>query len=134
MSGQRRPKPWNWQIAAAVFLSLGMGGFSGWQMHGAVGQPSAGMAALAGETRSSYVAYASEQVRISARWSWCAWFRTSSRGPSPFLTSQRRATGMSAGDSCPPGGGAKTPERQGGGGASYISATGRADALLSRGS
>lgn len=62
MAHRRRPSPWAWQMAASVVLALGTGVFGGWQIHGAVGQSSSGIAALAGEARTSYTAYVTESV------------------------------------------------------------------------
>lgn len=55
----RRPSPWRWQMAAAVMLSLGLGSLGGWQLRGTA-EPPAGIAALAGEARASYAAYAGD--------------------------------------------------------------------------
>lgn len=66
VANRRRPSPWGWQTAAAVVLALGAGAFGGWQMHGAVGQPGSGITALAGEARTSYVAYVSEPAAETA--------------------------------------------------------------------
>ncbi|RTL36877.1 MAG: anti-sigma factor [Burkholderiales bacterium] len=59
---RRKPSPWAWQMAAAVVLALGTGGFGGWQMHSAVGPSGSGVMALAGEARTSFTAYVSEPV------------------------------------------------------------------------
>lgn len=61
MIRRRASRPWGWQMAAAVLLSLGTGTFGGWQMHGAW-QPTGGITVLAGEARSSYTAYATDPV------------------------------------------------------------------------
>lgn len=57
----RDKRPWAWRMAATVLVALGVGGFSGWQARDFL-QPSAGIAALAGEALSSYVAYAGDSV------------------------------------------------------------------------
>jgi anti-sigma factor RsiW len=61
MARRRESRPWGWQMAAAVLLSLGTGTFGGWQMRVAW-QPTGGIAVLAGEARSSYTAYATDPV------------------------------------------------------------------------
>ena len=67
VANRRKARPWVWQMAASFVLALGIGGVGGWQMHGALGEPAAGITALAGEARSSYAAYASEPVEDTAR-------------------------------------------------------------------
>lgn len=62
LANRRKPSPWVWQTAAAVVLAMGTGVFGGWHLHGAVGQTGSGIAALAGEARTSYTAYVSEPV------------------------------------------------------------------------
>ena len=61
MGQHRYRRPWAWQMAAAVLVALGVGTFGGWQMRDSW-QPSGGIAALAGEARSSYAAYATDLV------------------------------------------------------------------------
>lgn len=61
MARRRASRPWSWQMAAAVLLSLGTGTLGGWQMHVAW-QPTGGISVLAGEARSSYTAYATDPV------------------------------------------------------------------------
>lgn len=66
MARRRASQPRGWQMAAAVLLSLGTGTFGGWQMHGA-SQPTGGISVLAGEARSSYIAYATDPVEDADR-------------------------------------------------------------------
>lgn len=59
---KRRRTPW--LAAAAVMLSLGLGGVGGWSMRGASSDVSpGGIAALAREATSSYMVYAADPVR-----------------------------------------------------------------------
>ena len=60
MLRERRGKTrWRWQIAAAVLLSFGLGTFGGLNFRDA-SRPSGGIAALAGEARTSYAVYATD--------------------------------------------------------------------------
>lgn len=56
---RRKKSRWPWQIAAAVLFSFGLGTYGGFNMRDA-SQPSGGMAALAGEARTTYAVYATD--------------------------------------------------------------------------
>ncbi|MEM5312511.1 anti-sigma factor [Paraburkholderia sp. JHI869] len=56
---QRGSGPSVWRMAAAVVLALATGTVGGWHMRGAL-MPNGGIAVLAGEARSSYMAYATD--------------------------------------------------------------------------
>ena len=55
---RQQQQHWPWQIAAAVVLSLGVGGYGGFSLRD-YGQPS-GVPALAGEARANYAVYAAD--------------------------------------------------------------------------
>jgi len=65
-SRRRRSAAWPWQMAASVVMAVGIGAFGGWQARGAIGPP-AGIAALAGEARTSYAAYSADPVPDTGR-------------------------------------------------------------------
>jgi anti-sigma factor RsiW len=56
---RRRRSRWPWQMAAAVLLAFGLGTYGGRNLRDA-SQPSGGIAALAGEARTSYAVYATD--------------------------------------------------------------------------
>lgn len=58
---QRRAQPW--KIAAAVVLTLGLGGAGGWFARGESEAPSAGIASLSREASASYATYALDATR-----------------------------------------------------------------------
>ncbi|ANH68346.1 anti-sigma factor [Mitsuaria sp. 7] len=59
LAQRREPPTWQWRLAAAVLIALGVGSVGGWQVRDRW-EPSSGIAALAGEARSSYLAYAAD--------------------------------------------------------------------------
>jgi anti-sigma factor RsiW len=59
MRERRQQKRWPWQFAAAVVLSLGVGGYGGFSLRDHA-PPTGGVAALAGEARTSYAVYATD--------------------------------------------------------------------------
>lgn len=59
LAQRREPPAWRWRMAAAVLVALGAGTLGGWQVRDRW-EPSGGIVALAGEARSSYLAYASD--------------------------------------------------------------------------
>jgi anti-sigma factor RsiW len=56
---RRKKSRWPWQIAAAVLFSFGLGTVGGLNIRDA-SQPSGGIAALAGEARTTYAVYATD--------------------------------------------------------------------------
>jgi len=52
-----------WRIAAAIVLTLGLGGTGGWMARGASEKTSAGIASLSLEANTNYAVYASDTVR-----------------------------------------------------------------------
>ncbi|MEM5435849.1 anti-sigma factor [Paraburkholderia diazotrophica] len=59
LAHQHKSRPTIWRTAAAVVLALTTGTVGGWHMRGALA-PSGGISVLAGEARSSYMAYAAD--------------------------------------------------------------------------
>ena len=64
LAEHRMTQGWPWRLAAAVLLSLGLGGVGGWSVHGiATNAATGGIAALAREATSSYAVYAIDNSR-----------------------------------------------------------------------
>jgi anti-sigma factor RsiW len=59
LAQRHEPPTWHWRLAAAVLVALGAGSVGGWQVRDRW-EPTSGIAALAGEARSSYLAYAAD--------------------------------------------------------------------------
>jgi anti-sigma factor RsiW len=58
---RRQQRRWPWQMAAAVFLSLGIGAVGGLSLRDRTA-PAGGISALAGEARASYAVYATDNL------------------------------------------------------------------------
>jgi anti-sigma factor RsiW len=64
ISEHRARQHWDWRIAAAVFLAVGVGGIGGWSLRGVAGEEgSSGVMALAREATRNYAVYATDRVR-----------------------------------------------------------------------
>jgi anti-sigma factor RsiW len=63
IEARRQPRQARWHVAAAVTLALGLGGGSGWWLHGRLSPAPIGIAALAQQAADSYAVFAPDRAR-----------------------------------------------------------------------